>query len=561
MAQAGRARDDHARRLGHRPRQGKERRRRGVRHDLRTGRGRLPAHRGQLSDRARPNRRSRGREGDLAGLARPALRQRSRAEGAITRPARLAEAADGRLGGRPELLSRHAPAGAPARAHPVRAVDGAAASPKAASAATSSASTSASFRNFYAGKRTLAAAERDLEPRGSNGIAIAPAITAGGNALLLINPHTSFFFRSELQVTSDEGLNAYGAATWGQFFIYQGFNEHAGWMHTSSGVDNVDEFAEKVERKGKRRLLSLRHAVPPARRAPGHRPLPHCRRHARQPRSFTTWRTHHGPIVREANGRWIAFAMMDKPVAALQQSFLRTKTRDLADFLKVADLKANSSNNTIFAERQGRDRLSAPAVRAEAQRPLRLSRSRSTAATRPPTGARCTGSASCRTRSTRRTAGCTMTITGPTARPVRTAPTRRASRNIWTCSGRITAGMHALQLLTGSKGWTLDRLQAAAFDTYQPGFAELIPSLIKAYDALPKKDARRDAARRPDRSASKLGLSLERRIGAAVAGHVLGRRPDEGGRRARGRAGQRNDHAARPRHQRQQKLAALSDAV
>ena len=84
------------------------------------------------------------------------------------------------------------------------------------------------------------------EPHGSNGFAIAPAHTKNGHALLLINPHTSFFFRSELQMTSDEGLNAYGAATWGQFFIYQGFNEHAGWMHTSSGADNVDEFAETV---------------------------------------------------------------------------------------------------------------------------------------------------------------------------------------------------------------------------------------------------------------------------------------------------------------------------
>jgi acyl-homoserine lactone acylase PvdQ len=84
------------------------------------------------------------------------------------------------------------------------------------------------------------------EPGGSNGIAIAPANTVGHHALLLINPHTSFFFRSELQVTSDEGLNAYGAVTWGQFFIYQGFNERAGWMHTSTGVDNVDFFAETI---------------------------------------------------------------------------------------------------------------------------------------------------------------------------------------------------------------------------------------------------------------------------------------------------------------------------
>ena len=93
-------------------------------------------------------------------------------------------------------------------------------------------------------------ARRSRSPRGSNGMAIAPANTADHHALLLINPHTSFFFRSELQMVSDEGLNAYGAVTWGQFFVYQGFNEHAGWMHTSSGVDAVDEYLESVTKKG-----------------------------------------------------------------------------------------------------------------------------------------------------------------------------------------------------------------------------------------------------------------------------------------------------------------------
>jgi acyl-homoserine-lactone acylase len=61
---------------------------------------------------------------------------------------------------------------------------------------------------FYGGKPKLASAEKDTEPRGSNGIAIAPANTAAHDALLLINPHTSFFFRSELEMTSDEGLHA-----------------------------------------------------------------------------------------------------------------------------------------------------------------------------------------------------------------------------------------------------------------------------------------------------------------------------------------------------------------
>jgi acyl-homoserine-lactone acylase len=57
--------------------------------------------------------------------------------------------------------------------------------------------------------------------------------------------------------------------------------------------------------------------------------------------------------------------------------------------------------------------------------------------------------------------------------------------------GENFRGLHAQRLLTGSGGWTLEKLQAAAFDSDQPGFAVLIPSLLQAYDALPASDPRR----------------------------------------------------------------------
>jgi len=213
------------------------------------------------------------------------------------------------------------------------------------------------LRAFYEHRQVaLTAPERGLvwrEPGGSNGIAIAPSRTADGHALLLINPHTSFFFRSELQMTSDQGLNAYGAVTWGQFFIYQGFNAHAGWMHTSSGIDNVDEFAEtpvampgggRGYRYGPAVLPFARHSVTLRyRTADG----------SLSERHFVTWSSRHGPIVRQADGKWIAFALMNRPVAALTQSFMRTRTHDLGQFLKVAGLRANSSNNTLFADDHG----------------------------------------------------------------------------------------------------------------------------------------------------------------------------------------------------------------
>ncbi|MGZ3778275.1 MAG: penicillin acylase family protein, partial [Mucilaginibacter sp.] len=42
---------------------------------------------------------------------------------------------------------------------------------------------------------------------GSNGFAIAPSKTASGHAMLYINPHVPFYFRDEVQMVSDEGLN------------------------------------------------------------------------------------------------------------------------------------------------------------------------------------------------------------------------------------------------------------------------------------------------------------------------------------------------------------------
>ena len=351
------------------------------------------------------------------------------------------------------------------------------------------------LQKFYAGKQTVASSVPDKEPRGSNGIAIAPSLTAGGGSLLLINPHTSFFFRSEQQVTSDEGLNAYGAATWGQFFIYQGFNERTGWMHTSSGVDNVDEFAQKVEKRGDGfcyrygkdcRGLARSQVTVRYRASNG----------SLASRSFTTWHSHRGPIVRAANGRWIAFAMMDTPVAALQQSFIRTKTRDLKDFLKVANLQANSSNNTIFASRKGEIAYLHPQF--VPRRDGRFDYTKPVDGSDPATdwgalhaNAELPNALNPQNGWVHNENNWPYRAAGPNSPD----PTRFPK--YMDMLGENYRGHHALQLLTGSSGWTLERLQAAAFDTYQPGFAELIPSLIKAYDSLPRRDARRERLRGP----------------------------------------------------------------
>jgi len=182
-------------------------------------------------------------------------------------------------------------------------------------------------------------------------MAISPTNTTDHHALLLINPHTSFYFRSELQMVSDEGLNAYGAATWGQFFIYQGFNDRAGWMHTSSGVDAVDEYLEKVEKKGDHYVYKYGNEERPVTESVI--TVRYKTENGMAEKKFTVYRTHHGPIVREENGNWVAARIMQEPIKALTQSYIRTKAHDYKSFRQTMELQADSSNNTIFADADG----------------------------------------------------------------------------------------------------------------------------------------------------------------------------------------------------------------
>jgi acyl-homoserine-lactone acylase len=345
------------------------------------------------------------------------------------------------------------------------------------------------LRAFYSGSPIAVAPAPMRERQGSNGIAIAPALTRDGHALLLINPHTSWYFRSELQMSSDEGLDAYGAATWGQFFIYQGFNPHIGWMHTSSGVDSVDEFAETIEHRQKTRCYRYGTACNPI----GVRPVTIRYRTANgrlASRSFTTYFTHHGPIIRSDHGHWIAFAMMNRPVEALQQSYLRTKASDFASFMRIAQLKANSSNNTIFADDKGEIAYLHPQF--VPRREDRFDYTKVVDGSDPATDW-----------------GSLHSL--PELPNVVSPPNGWVDNNNnapWSAAGAFSPnpanypkymdmygenyrGVHALEMLTASRDWTLERLQAAAYDSYQPGFAALIPSLLDAFDSLAAGDPRR----------------------------------------------------------------------
>ena len=339
--------------------------------------------------------------------------------------------------------------------------------------------------DFYGQPRlALADAEdaaRFRDPSGSNGIAIAPANTVGHHALLLINPHTSFYFRSELQMRSDQGLDAYGAATWGQFFIYQGFNPRLGWMHTSSNSDAVDRFLETIVRKDGRLFYRYGAALRPVRvsqvtlryrLASG----------ALAARTFTVFKTHHGPIVGKApDGRWIAEAMMFEPVKALEQSYGLTRARSFAAYMKVMALRANTSNNTVYADAEGDIAYLHPQFIP--RRDDRFDYTKPVDGADPATDWHGLHALSEAPHLLNPAVGwIANTNNWPYAAAGPDSPKAADFPRYMDVFGENMRGLHAQALLTGRHDFTLEGLLTAAFDPHLPGFERLIPPLLAAYD-------------------------------------------------------------------------------
>jgi acyl-homoserine-lactone acylase len=286
-------------------------------------------------------------------------------------------------------------------------------------------------------------------------------------------------------MVSEEGLNAYGAVTWGQFFVYQGFNDRVGWMHTSSGVDAVDEYAETIVRKGD--SLFYRYGS-------GERPVtvdtirvPYEAGGAMSERVFTVYRTHHGPVVREADGKWVTVRLMQEPVKALTESYTRTRARSYAAFRETVDLRTNSSNNTVYADADGsiayfqasfiprRDArfdwnkpVDGSDPRTEWQGLLSLADMPNLF--NPPNG------------------WIQNTNNWPYSAAGANSPKAKDYPRYVDAGEENPRGVHAIQVLEGKKDFTLASLIGAAYDTYQPAFALLIPPLISDWDHLSAAD-------------------------------------------------------------------------
>ena len=318
----------------------------------------------------------------------------------------------------------------------------------------------------------------EAEPAGSNGIAIHGKLTKSGNPILLINPHTSFFFRGEVHVISEEGLDAYGAVTWGQFFVYQGFNEKTGWMHTSTYTDVIDEFEEdlvKIDDK-----LMYRYGEELREVKTFETTLKYKDGDSVKLKTVPFYRTHHGPITQSRNGKWIATAMMWEPIKALEQSYIRTKQDGYKGFRKMMDIKTNSSNNTVYADAEGN--IGYFHGNFIPKRDTKFNYNQPVDGSNPKTDWQGLHDVEDHITLLNPENGwlqnCNST---PYTAAAEFSPKAEDYPNYMSLNRENFRGVHAIGLLSEGKNYTLDSVIDMAHDPNLPAFEALLPGLVKAY--------------------------------------------------------------------------------
>lgn len=314
---------------------------------------------------------------------------------------------------------------------------------------------------------------------GSNGFAFAPSVTASGNSILYINPHVTFYFRPEVHMVSQEGLNAYGAVTWGQFFIYQGFNEHCGWMHTSSYVDAADTYIEKISSEGigfsysyngKNRPVSQKLIRINYKSASGI-----------QTKKINALYTHHGPIMAKRKDQFLSLRADNRITNGLIQCWQRTKATGLESFKRTLDLKGNISNNTVYADAAGNiaywhgNRIPKRNPNLDWTQPVDGSTSETewmglhpinetVHSINPPNGwlQNCNSTP--------------FTVAGANSPKKENFPAYMAP------DGENFRGINAVRVLGEKSGYTLEDVIKAGYDTRLAAFEVLVPALIKAFE-------------------------------------------------------------------------------
>src|SRR5438876_4070243 len=204
-------------------------------------------------------------------------------------------------------------------------------------------------------------------------------------------------------------------------------------------------------------------------------------------KTFTVFRTQHGPIIRSENGKWVSISLMQEPLKALTQSYTRIKAKDYKEFKQTLELHTNSSNNTIFADAEGdiayfhgnfiprRDPKFDWTKPVDGSDPATdwhglLSVDETPKLLNPASGWLYNSNDS------------PWSAAGPSS-------PKKSDYPAYVDNGVESArGLHAIRVLQSKRDFTLDSFIEAAYDSFLTWFEKPMPALVKAWDQMPAGD-------------------------------------------------------------------------
>jgi acyl-homoserine lactone acylase PvdQ len=193
-------------------------------------------------------------------------------------------------------------------------------------------------------------ADRPREVRGSNQWAVSPARSASGHALLLIDPHLSWWGPSrfwELRVHAGE-LRGSGVTLAGFPFIGLGHNAKLAWAMTTGGPDTADVYALQLDPSdptryrydgGWRELVAREVSLEVK---------------GEGERRFTLWSSHHGPLIaREGDRAWAARTAYADVVGAVEAWYELAFAEDYRGAVRALETLTVFPQNVMVADTAG----------------------------------------------------------------------------------------------------------------------------------------------------------------------------------------------------------------
>jgi acyl-homoserine-lactone acylase len=206
-----------------------------------------------------------------------------------------------------------------------------------------------------------------------------------------------------------------------------------------------------------------------------------------QQMAFTTYYTHHGPVMGSRDGDWLTLKANNRSLNALIESWLITKANNFEEYKKAMGLLSNATNNTVYADDKGNTAFwygnFMPKRNPKYDWTLPVDGTSDATEWQgihaldeivhvynPASGF---------------IQNCNST---PFASAGVSSPDKAKYPPYMAPDGQNYRAVNAINLLKDAKNLTLDALIAKGYDHYLAAFDDLLPQLFKAYDLAKKLD-------------------------------------------------------------------------